>query len=82
MISELTIEELVAETIPIYTDMNLHPTLGEKDCLTTRTVKKGLRVLMKRELEKDITEDEKKLIVIKYAQKAVLVYGAKVQTES
>jgi len=66
---------LAAITIPIYTGINPHPERNKADCLNTRMIKKGLRVFMEKELKAVQSEEERNLVIAKYALKASQIYG-------
>ena len=60
-LSDIIIDDLVQNTIPIYTDLHRHPVKNKKDCDIDRQYKKGIRVSMKKELQVVVAKYEKKV---------------------
>jgi hypothetical protein len=59
--TDIMIDDLVNTTIPIYTDLNLHPVKKKKDCEMERQYKKGIRLSMRKGLEAIIAKYENKM---------------------
>lgn len=63
------IEDLVLQTIPIYTLRKQHPVKKRPDCNMTRDYKLLLRDAMRKELKQAMTKDQENQVVAKYKEK-------------
>lgn len=59
--TNISIEDIINSTIPIYTKQNPHPVKKKPDCDLDRHYKKGIRATMKKELEAVILKYENKV---------------------
>jgi hypothetical protein len=64
------IDELVKETIPIYTKTNPHPVRMRADCRLERDYKEMIRRLMTTELKAGVNEGQ---VVAKYKAKVAIL---------
>jgi hypothetical protein len=70
MIADITIEDLVKQTIPIYTKFNRHPVKGRSDCPLEVLYKQGLRARMLRELT---AGEDRDMVVKRYSDKVKIL---------
>lgn len=64
----MKIEELIIQTIPIYTIKNPNPKSGQPDCRITTREKENFRAIMKMKLMAARSDEEKQKLVDHYKQ--------------
>lgn len=63
---DISIDEIIEQTIPIYTLKKPNPKSGKEDCPVTVKEKEGFRMMMKIKLEAAKSDKERQGIIDKY----------------